>query len=70
MKTTLEFSLPEEKEELNLALQALDYKVALESILLLMRNKLKHSELSKENYEFLDNLRDECLSIASENDVY
>lgn len=59
MKATIEFSLPDEKEEFEMYSKAGDYYSALIEIDNYCRNKLKHNELlTEETEKHLQAIRD------------
>lgn len=72
MKAILEFELPEDKHEFNNATQGATMRYILWNYLEYLRGKLKHGELSDEQYEAYKDCRDNLnQSLISENiDVY
>lgn len=58
MKATLKFDLPEESEELVIALNATKIYSALQEIRLHVRNKLKYAELQEETRQELAQIND------------
>jgi hypothetical protein len=72
MKARLEFDLPEEKHEFDNALQGSTIRYILWNHLEYLRGKLKHGELSDEQYQAYKDCRDILTqSLMNENiDVY
>lgn len=69
MKAILEFSLPEDREDFNMARQASALSVALEDIQTYLRALHKYSDLSKEKQELLEEIRTKFFEIISELDI-
>ena len=63
MKATLEFNLPEEKEEFKHANNGVVYFCQLEEMQLFLRQLYKYREISDEKSEFLDEIRDKFYEI-------
>lgn len=57
MKVTLEFTLPDEQEELNTALDANKYAIALHDIYTNLRSIWKYEELSETEAKLIDRVR-------------
>jgi hypothetical protein len=72
MKAVLEFNLPEERQEFDNANQGTTMKYLLYKHLEFLRGKLKHGELSDEQYDAYKDCRDNLnKSLIEENiDVY
>ena len=62
MKATLEFNLPEEKHEHDLAVASPELYAALCDIDSYLRNKIKHSNSSDEVKSFADTIRTDYLN--------
>lgn len=70
MKATLHFDLPEEQEEMRLALKGVDYKIALEDMDNYLRHKLKYEELTSEQSKIYEEVRRKFHEITSELDIW
>lgn len=69
MKATLEFNLPEEKEEHEDALKGTEWKWALEEVISYLRNETKHVDHTVEEYKVLDAVWDKIVKIMEERDL-
>lgn len=69
MKTTLEFNLPEDREELKLAMNAASYYVALVDLQDLIRARLKYGNPSEAELKIYEELRDDFHRILSNHDL-
>jgi hypothetical protein len=72
MKSILEFNLPEDKNDLKLALNAGALKVSIDEIFELFRKRLKYgmdSELSLSHQDLLEKIRDEMYEVLEDNGV-
>lgn len=69
MKMTFEFNLPEEREEMELALNGHKAVMALHDIDELFRHALKYSDLSEVESEIYQDLRGKVLGIIEEYGV-
>lgn len=58
MNVTLEFALPENRQELELCLAADDLAIALHEVRQHLRSQLKHAELTEETRAALECVRD------------
>lgn len=58
MKVSLEFNLPEEREEYELAYNGVHYACVVEELDRHLRNKLKHEELTAEQNTIYQEIRD------------
>lgn len=58
MKAVLEYTLPEEKHEFDLAVNAQKYWLTVNSTLGLIRQKLKYSQLSELEISLLEEIQD------------
>lgn len=68
MEATLKFNLPEENDEFNTAVNAVNYKNALSELNQYLRNEIKWS--SDENKsEIAQEVRDELFRLMSENNI-
>lgn len=57
MKAIIEFSLPEEKHEHEIALKAMDYQLALSDFDEYLRNKIKYEPLKDDHRELCEEIR-------------
>ena len=57
MKATLEFDLPEDRVEFEVASHAMDYRGALEEVDSYLRARLKHERLTKSASDALELVR-------------
>ena len=57
MKAILKFEIPEEREEFELACNAVKYSIVLSDIDNYLRGKLKHAELTDEQYKVYEDVR-------------
>jgi small-conductance mechanosensitive channel len=57
MKAILKFNLPEEREEFELASNAAKYSIVLSDIDNHLRSKIKHADLTDEQYEVYEEVR-------------
>jgi hypothetical protein len=64
MKAILEFTLPEEREEHEMALNGCRYKIALEEMFNYFRQRLKYEELDDRTYKALEKAREEFIQIT------
>lgn len=69
MKAILEFNLPEESNEFELAQKGIDYSIILSELDNWLRNKLKYEELSEEEYTIYEGVRNKLLELAGERTV-
>lgn len=58
MKATLTFSLPDEQEEFDAALDGMSWKIVVSEISEYLRRELKYKELSDEQRDCLEKARD------------
>ena len=70
MKAILEFSLPEEKEELKLAQNGITYYCKLEEIMTYFRNEIKYNSdnYTQEQLSLLEDLKQKVYDIVG--DIY
>lgn len=70
MKATLSFYLPEEREEHDAAVRAIDYKIALSRIAAYVRHKLKYgNDLSADEEDAYADVRDEIIRVCDDLEV-
>ena len=71
MKATIEFNLdnPEDVSAHKRCVKALDMALALNDILNMFRNKLKYGELSGDEYDTVEKIRDEIREILDSNNI-
>lgn len=69
MKGTLEFNLPEENEEFDVAVNAMSYRIALADVGDYLREKLKYSDLTEEQYKIYEEINERFYSIVESNRV-
>lgn len=60
-KVTLEFALPEEKEEFATCNNASEYRAALYEFANYLRNQLKYSDLTEKEQVIFEEIRDKFL---------
>lgn len=71
MKATLEFSLPEETEQHQLALNGWKYETAIDEYFNWIRAELKYNDqLTEEKAEWLEQARDKLVDIIRERQEY
>lgn len=68
-KATLKFNLPEENAEHKLAVNAGNYYAVLWDIDQYLRSKLKHGDLTGEQYEVLEKTREELRDLMNTYNV-
>lgn len=66
MKAILEFNLPEENEDHDLALNGYKYKIIVDEIDNYLRSKLKYEDLSDVEHDIYQKVRDELARISDE----
>jgi hypothetical protein len=69
MKATLEFNLPEDQAEYDMAINASKYYLALWGIKQELRKQLKYAELSEKEYEIYEKVSDKFHSILEDNGI-
>lgn len=70
MKAILEFNLPEEQDDFEVASKAYRYKISLEDFDNYLRARLKYEDISDEKiYECIENIRNKLHEILNENDA-
>ena len=70
-KCTIEFNLPEEEEDLRIALQGRDIRLAISDFLnVYLRNKIKYEEITEEERAIYSSIRDQFLESLEEYEVY
>lgn len=68
-KAILEFNLPEENEEFKTATQAMDYNLVLWDLDQYLRGKLKYSQLTVEQGQIYEELRDKLHEFLNERNI-
>jgi hypothetical protein len=63
MKAMLRFTLPQESEEHQLALDGWKWRIVAEEMDHFLRNKLKYEDLTEEDDEIYQSVRDELQSL-------
>lgn len=66
MKAILEFNLPEEKQDLNLALKGSDWWYVCWKLDQELRGKMKYGELSQNDYEIYEKIREELRGLIEQ----
>lgn len=66
MKGILEFSLPEERENFDIAQKGLDYLCALDEMDNWLRSKIKYGNLPEEQEKIYQECRDKLFEFRSE----
>ena len=69
MKATLKFNLPEEREEFELACNAVNYSIVLSDIDNYLRSKIKHADLTDEQYKVYEEIREQLWNYINENEI-
>jgi len=69
MKATLEFNLPEDKEDYEMTINASKYYLALWHIKQELRSKLKYAELSEQEYEIYEKVSNKFNEILEDNGI-
>jgi hypothetical protein len=69
MKATLEFNLPDDKEDYEMMINASKYYLALWNMKQELRSKLKYAELSEQEYEIYEKVRDKYNEILDDNGI-
>lgn len=67
MKATLQFLLPEEKEEFKYAQDGVYYSIAIDEFDNFLRSKLKYEELSEAEHEIYQTIRTKFNDIVRES---
>lgn len=68
-KATLTFQLPEEQEEFHMAVKANRAHIALLDMDQFLRSKIKYEELTEEQNELYQSIRDKLREILLDRDV-
>lgn len=69
-KAILEFSLPEEKEEFQIAVNAMSYKCALDDVYQqIFRRRIKYEELDKNTFELIETMKKEYFKILDNYEI-
>jgi len=69
MKATLEFNLPEDQHEFDLAIQGSNMYSALWDISQELRKLWKYEELSDEEWKMVERIRDKFYEILGDNQI-
>lgn len=69
MKATLEFELPEEREEFSLAQRGADWKYAMADFVSWVRSQLKHADLSVEELKTMDVVWNKVWEVLKEREL-
>jgi hypothetical protein len=69
MKATLEYNLPEDKHDFDLAIQGATMYSALWDISQELRTLWKYEELSEEEWKMVERIRDKFYEILDENQI-
>ena len=69
MKAILEFNLPDDQHEFDLAIQGSKMYVALWDISQELRTLWKYEELSDEEFKIVERIRDKFYEILDENQI-
>lgn len=69
MKATLEFNLPEDQHEFDLAIQGSKMYSALWDISQELRRLWKYEELSEEEWKMVERIRDKFYEILGDNQI-
>ena len=70
MKAVLEFTLPEQNNEFQAAVNGLNYKSAIYDFDQLLRSEMKYKELSEDTYKAYEYCRKELRKILEEDNLY
>jgi uncharacterized protein YeeX (DUF496 family) len=69
MKATIEFNLPEDQTEFDIATNANKYYSALNNFKEYLRNKLKHEEITPEQQSVVENIQSDFLEMLYDQEV-
>jgi hypothetical protein len=69
MKATLKFNLPEEQEEFELASNAVKYSIVLSDIDNHLRSKIKHADLTDEQYKVYEEVREQLWDYLNQEGI-
>ncbi len=69
MKATLEFNLPDDQNEFDLAVQGSKMYVALWDISQELRTLWKYEELSEEEWKMVERIRDKFYDILNDHQI-
>ena len=70
MKSTLEFNLPEEKDELMLALKGAELSIVIDKLLHYIRSEIKHKDdIEQSRQQTLEDVRQNLLDLMNEYSV-
>ena len=68
-KAILEFNLPEEQDEFELAQNGVKYSIVLEDLSMWLRNEMKYKDHPEAHYNILDEVRRKLHEIMEENGI-
>ncbi len=69
MEGILKFNLPDDNTEFNLAVNAFKYWNVIYEFDQQLRNKLKYDNISDEEYEIYDKMRESLHDLINENNI-
>jgi len=70
MKATIEFTLPEEQEDFQIAVNAYKYKMSLEDFDSYLRARLKYEDIPDERiYQCIQDIRNKLHAVINENEI-
>ena len=69
MKAKLEFNLPEENEEFQVAVDGWRYKSIIWELDSFLRSKLKYENLQEKEYEIFDKVRSHLWELIKEENI-
>jgi hypothetical protein len=69
MTGKLEFNLPEERDEFDLAINGWKYKSVLAEFDNYLRSKVKYAELSEEQYQIFEEIRTELWNMLKDAEI-
>jgi len=69
MKATLEFNLPEDKDEFEIASHASSYRMVIFDMDAYLRSRLKYEQNTEEVHTTLQAVRDKLYEILSQNTI-
>ena len=69
MKAVLEYDLPEEIDEFEIAVNSRKYYNIIFDYKMFLRGKLKYEDLSEQEYEIIEKIREKFFSIIEENGI-
>ena len=69
MKAILEFNLPEDQSDFDLAVKAPDMRIALDGIRQYLRGKVKYEEMPADKWELCDEIYQEFYRLLEQNNI-